>query len=207
MACSSGSSASRHAITSTSAVPLTSPATDAPNTSSTTTPRLGTSNPTDLGDRILPTPDGYEVSTDSNAHTGPVAPADFDKEAGSPGVSRRLGFTAGYEATYDAVDTSESLDVSILQFSSPAQATAFLPIAIASGSDDNKDELPRQRAYGPIEGATEIDATTATSDGFYDYVVIVAKGPRMMIFDYSNDHASGFSSSAAGQVLDQYNRI
>jgi hypothetical protein len=160
--------------------------------------------PLDMAARILPTPGGSEISKSSDTHTGPLPPALLDSDVG-PGTSAQYGYKDGQEATFDANDTSERIDTSILEFSSAAQAQAFVPVAL--DYESSPDEHQVQHPFAPIAGGLALDPANAETDGFYDYAVVAVMGRRLMMLNYSNDHPSGISDAVAGLIVEQYNRL
>ena len=157
-----------------------------------------------LGPRIVaPTPE-YEVSVRSDVHNGPSAPADFDRLTQVKGLAARSGFVAGYDVTFDTVDTSESVETSLLKFGSAAEATGFVNVLIKASA---YGQLPRQQPYAEIPGAVEIDGTRATTDGFFDDVVIAQKGPMLMVIDYSNDRRSALPRPITTLITRQYTNL
>jgi hypothetical protein len=166
-------------------------------------------HPTSLASMALPAPDGYATSTSPDASNGPITPAQFDQLTNGKGTASSLGFTNGYEVTYDSTDpnSSDYIDISVGTFSTDAAAKSIVPVFIASFLTSNADQSPAQHPYQGIAGAIELDGAKLGGDGFLDRVVVAAKGPAIMAFDFVADHTGPPPDTFPAWVASQYARL
>ena len=129
-----------------------------------------------LSSQIVPPPLGFSLSQRVEADNGTLTGADFDRYVSDPGAAANLHYLTGYELTYDNNQTRDSILITLLQFATPADASAFQGGFSAGG--------PTTSEPGPaIPGADDFDATAADA-GTYDQGVIATKGPRVFVLDY-----------------------
>jgi hypothetical protein len=159
----------------------------------------------ELGSKIVPPPAGYEVSTSSDATNGPLTPAMLDKTAGQPGLAAALHLVGGYGKTYDAISTSESLEIDVLQLTSKADAGSVLRLAALTVVDSSEE--PKQTDTRAVPGGIAVDGTKAASDGFFSHAIVAAKGARVMVVVYSVDQAGPAPSLLTTTAVKQYSRI
>ena len=170
----------------TAAAPVTSPLSPAatstitPSAASTTpgsSPVSGTPGTGRLGAKVVPAPAGFTLSP--YVHNGPMSPADFNKYWGDPAS---LHFARGYDVFYDSNNASDSIEVALLQFATPADAAAF--------KADSMLGLPAKRKADPvIPGADDYD-TTSPDQGTYTHDVIATKGNRAFVIEDINSSAA-----------------
>jgi len=179
----------------------TTPATTA---ATTTTIALTATIPSSvpLASRVIAAPDGYSLSTSSDATNGAISAADFDHKVGHAGMAAALGFASGYDVTYDNDDTSESIEVFIGQFSTSGNATRFRAFATQTITD----EAPSTKTISAIPGAIALDATKP-ANGFYDHEVVATKASTVMLVDYSTDGAGQAPSDLINWAQQQYSRL
>jgi len=158
-----------------------------------------------LAGAVVPAPVGYAISTSPADPNGPVSATDFDKYTGVTGLAKAFGFTGGFEETYDAVDTSETIEVILLEFASDSQRSAFMPTAIEAFISN--DEAPSRQNYTAIAGAVELVPTKAGKDGFYVHTVVAWRGNRIMAVDYVNDQAGDLPQNARALIARQYSQL
>jgi hypothetical protein len=158
-----------------------------------------------FADVIVPAPTGYEISTSADAPNGPITSGQIDTATATSDFAHRYGYEGGFSKTYDAIRTSESLEISVLEFTSPELARASL--SFVSAGFEGGVTLPRQRRYPLIKGAIELDPTRATVDGSYEYVVAAPKSFRVMILWYSTPHPSGVTTQIADLAKTQIDRL
>jgi hypothetical protein len=206
-------SASPATIASTTASPTTVPPPTTITTATTsTTATTGTSSTstaltsTQLGTLTIAAPAGYAFSptSDDNDPVGAISPADFDKLTGKSNLSTQLGYLAAYDTFYNSITTSESIEITIAEFSTVAQATAFF--AIARDAQVDPTEAPTSKSVPTIPGAVEIDATKP-DDGSYDYIIVATKGSLVCTLDYSNNTAGPPPAELAKWAQQQYSRL
>jgi hypothetical protein len=77
-----------------------------------------------LAKRVIPPPYGYSADTTAGA-TGTMTASVFD-QAGGVGSAVKSGFVVGYKQNYIDVHTLEGISVTLIQFSSPDHAKAYL---------------------------------------------------------------------------------
>jgi uncharacterized membrane protein YgcG len=130
-----------------------------------------------LGAKVIPAPAGFTLSP--YAHNGPISPADFNRYWGDPAS---LHFARGYGVTYDSNDASDSIEVALFQFATPADAAAF--------KADSMLGLPvKSKADPVIPGAGDYDSTSP-DQGTYTHGVIAAKGNRAFVIEDLNSSAA-----------------
>jgi hypothetical protein len=158
---------------------------------------------------VIPPPDGYEVSTSSDVHNGPITPVEFDHITSGTGTSARLGFVGGYDETYDSTDSlsSDSIEITLFRFSSPAFASNFTSAAVATFSAANSDQAPTKKSYAPIVGAIALDGSKLSGNEFVDHAVVAVKGSTLMVLDYTTDNTNPVTSAFGGWAQAQYTAL
>lgn len=164
--------------------------TTAPSAASTTpgsSPANGTSGNSGLGAKVAPAPAGFALSQRAGVHNGPMGAADFNQNMGAGNLAASLHFVRGYDVTYDSNSNSNSgtIEVTLFQFATPADAAAFKAGLTPGGSI-------KSRADPVIPGAEDYDST-APSQGTYDHVVIAAKGNLAFVIDDATSSAAPVS--------------
>lgn len=123
-----------------------------------------------LVSKIIKAPTGYQLDSTPGA-VGQISPALFARFGSDPHPSSS-GYVAGFKANYINQDTAEGLSITILQFSSTAEANAYLsrtaPTTLSFAAATHQP-------YPAIPGATEVDGTKAY-DGEWDHGVVMARG-------------------------------
>jgi Domain of unknown function (DUF4190) len=154
---------------------------------------------------VLPTPDGYEVETGNGTTNGPITPSVFDQHVGS-GAAEAAHFVSGYDITYSNKVTDESIESTLLTFSSPADAAGFEPALITNAGSANL--APVKSTLGSIPGSTLLTSTKAGSDGFYVIDLFAIKGSTVMVIEYANDGPpNGVPDVLRTSAIQQYNRL
>jgi uncharacterized RDD family membrane protein YckC len=156
--------------------------TTTPAAASTTpgsSPARGTPGSGGLGAKVVPAPAGFALFQSPDVHNGPMSAADFNQYWGDAASNH---FVRGYDVTYDSNDTSDFIEVTLLQFATPADAAAFKAGYVPAGPVKSK-------ADAVIPGADGYDSTSPYH-GMYDHGVIAAKGNLAFVID-------GITSSAA----------
>jgi hypothetical protein len=141
----------------------------------------GNSGDSSLAAKVVPAPPGFVLSQGAGAHNGPMSAADFNLYMGSGNLAASLHFVRGYDVTYDN-STGDSIEVTLFQFATPADATIFKAGWVPGGPVNSK-------ADAVIPGADDYDSTSATQ-GTYDHGVIATKGNRAFVIDYANGSAA-----------------
>jgi hypothetical protein len=146
----------------------------------TATPATPPSTGRDLASAVVGPPAGFAASNGSGVHNGPLDAAAFDKSVGSASAAAKLGFTGGYDVTYDRRIGSDTVEITLLEFDSADRAANFRQIAdqpsVANGLVAS--------AVSGIPAANAYDATTAGRDGTYEHSVVALKANRVMVVDY-----------------------
>jgi hypothetical protein len=97
------------------------------------------------------------------------------------------------------IDSSDSLEITLLQFSSPSAASAFDQIVLTGFTTSG---LTASRVKG-IPSAIAVDGTKAGATGDYEHAIIVTKGARTMAIDYTTTTA-GPTALVAALAQQQY---
>lgn len=154
---------------------------------------------------MLPAPSTYEVATGNGTTNGPITTSDFDKQIGA-GEAQATGFVRGYDITYDASATSESIESILFTFSSPANAAGFEPAVVENSGASGL--APVKSTLDSIRGSTVLTSTKADSDGFYTIDVIAIKGPTVMVVEYANDAPpAGIPTVLSASAMQQFSLI
>jgi hypothetical protein len=154
---------------------------------------------------VLPAPSTYEVATGNGTTNGPITTSDFDKQIGA-GEAQATGFVRGYDITYDASATSESIESILFTFSSPANAAGFEPAVVENSGASGL--APVKSTLDSIRGSTVLTSTKADSDGFYTIDVIAIKGPTVMVVEYANDAPpAGIPTVLSASAMQQFSLI
>jgi hypothetical protein len=112
--------------------------------------------------------------------------AGFNQYMGAGNLAASLHFVRGYDVTYDSNTTSDSIEVTLFQFATPADAASFKADFTPGGPITSK-------ADPVIPGGDDYDST-APSQGTYDHGVIATKGNLAFVID-------GLTGSAASVPL------
>ncbi len=132
-----------------------------------------------LGAKVVPAPSGFTLSQSSDVHNGPISPADFNQYWGDPAS---LHFARGYDVTYGSNDASDSIEVALFQFATPADAAAF--------KADWVPGIPvKSKADPVIPGADDYDSTSPYR-GAYTRGVMATKGNRAFVIEDINFSAA-----------------
>jgi hypothetical protein len=100
-----------------------------------------------------------------------MSAADFNQYWGDPAS---LHFVRGYDVTYDSNDASDSIEVTLFQFATPADAAAF--------KASYEPGVPvKSKADSVIPGADDYNSTSP--DQTYTHGVIATKGNRAFVIE------------------------
>jgi hypothetical protein len=135
-----------------------------------------------LGAKVVPAPAGFALSQYADVHNGPMNSAGFNRWIGAGNLAASLHFVRGYDVTYDSNTTSDSIEVTLFQFATPADATAFKVGYVPGGPITS-------RADPVIPGGDDYDSTTAYQ-GTYDHGVLAAKGSLAFVIDDATGSAA-----------------
>jgi hypothetical protein len=162
-----------------------------------------------LATAVLPLPAGYAMSTSPNSHNGPISQQQFNQLADGSGTAASLGFTRGYEITYDSTDPTspDSVEIVLATFSTEAAAKNFVSILVASFLVDQRDQSVVQHPYPGIAGAIELDGTRFSRYGAVDYAVVAARGAAIMGLDYTTDRTGPPPAVFRAWAASQYRRL
>ena len=164
-----------------------------------------TTRSTSLASEVIPTPIGYEVSARTGSTPVSITPAVFDQWIGA-GSSSSFGFMNGYDITFDATATSESIEITIYRFHSPAEAKAFESTGVSQSGAASLS--PETKAIPGIKGSTALVSTTAGSDGFYLVDTWAVRGSLVMeLVDANTDRPSSVPAAVSTDVVKQYKRL
>ncbi len=165
------------------AAPATSPpsssATSTATPSASTTPGSSPVNQTPgnggLGAKVVPAPAGFALSQYADVHNGPMSAAGFNRYMGAGNLAASLHFVRGYDVTYDSNSNGDSIEVTLVQFATPADATNFK-------AGFNPGGPITSRADPVIPGGDDYDSTSPYQ-GTYDHGVIATKGNLAFVID------------------------
>ena len=130
-----------------------------------------------LGAKVVPVPAGFTLSPD--VHNGPISRADFNQYWGDPAS---LHFARGYDVTYDSSDASDSIEVSLFRFATPADAAAFKADYVLG--------IPVKPKADPVIPGTDDYDSTSPDQGTYTHDVIATKGNRAFVIEDMNFSAA-----------------
>lgn len=119
--------------------------------------------------RILPAPDGYEIDPTPHA-SGAITSALFDQFGGVRSPSK-LGFVAGFKQNYVNATTGEGLVVTVIEFRSSQDASAYLAQTRPSTLSYAGATVKR---FPNVPGAFEANGTKAYNHGYYHAIVDTA---------------------------------
>jgi uncharacterized RDD family membrane protein YckC len=155
-------------------------------TASTTpgnSPASATPGNVGLGAKVVPHPAWYVVSQDFHVHNGPMTAADFNQYLGGGNPAASFHFVRGYDVTYDSISNlGDSIEVTLFQFATPADAAAFKAEFASGGGVTYK-------ADPVIPGGVDYDSTTA-DQGTYLHGVMAAKGNLAFEIDTTTGSAA-----------------
>jgi hypothetical protein len=135
-------------------------------------------------------PDGFAISTASDVHNGKMSAANYDSFEKS-GAAARDHLVDGNEVTYDAVDSSDYVQIVIARLASIADSAkweslgrtlAGRQVAVPVGTNI-KGPVRGSRVAG-IPDAYLVDETRAESDGTYTHAILVTRGALIVEIDY-----------------------
>jgi hypothetical protein len=149
-----------------------------------TAPRLLTAR--QLTTRILPAPYDYEVDPTPHA-SGAITRALFDQFGGVRSPSK-LGFVAGFKQNYLNPSTDEGLIVTVIEFKSSRDASAYFAQTRPSTLSYARATL---KPFIGVPGAFEAAGTKPYNHGYYHAIVDTAKN-----FYFQVAYATPESSSA-----------
>jgi hypothetical protein len=175
------------------------------STTSTTVASTPTTTAKSTTSKVVAAPIGYMVDTQADSTHGPVTPAKFDQWIGA-GSASTYHFTDGYDVTYGNTATSETIEVTLYTFASPADATAFLNALVQQAPATSLS--PTTTSIASIPGSTVLTSTKAGSDSFYLTDVIAQKNDTVLFVEYANDSPPNGMAPAFTSVVDaQYAKL
>jgi len=122
-----------------------------------------------LTTRILPAPDGYEIDPTPHA-SGAITRALFDQFGGVRSPAK-LGFVAGFKQNYLNPGTDEGLIVTVIEFRSSKDASAYFTQTRPSTLSYAGATLKR---FPGVPGAFEAEGTKPYNHGYYHAIVDTA---------------------------------
>lgn len=126
-----------------------------------------------LGTKVVPPPAGFTLARGVDVHNGPMTPAAFNRWIGASNLAAKLHFIRGYDVTYYSTTNADSIEVTLFQFVTPADATA-LKAGFSPGG------LISSRADTVIPGADDYDSRSS-DQGTYIHGVIATKGNLLFV--------------------------
>lgn len=123
-----------------------------------------------LARKIILAPPGYYVDTTPGSF-GQISPTLFQHYGGG-GARAKSTFVAGYKGNYVNSSTGEGISITLLEFRSVADATAYL------GDTATQTLSFAAATYSPypaVPGATEVDGTKPYN-GDYDHGIVMSRG-------------------------------
>jgi uncharacterized RDD family membrane protein YckC/uncharacterized membrane protein YgcG len=127
-----------------------------------------------LGAKVVPAPAGFALSQSPWVPNGPMSAADFNQYWGD---AASLHFVRGYDVAYDSNTSTDTIDVSLFQFATPADAANFKAVFTPGGP-----VTVYSRADPVIPGGDDYDSA-APDQGVYDHGVIATKGSLAFVID------------------------
>jgi uncharacterized RDD family membrane protein YckC len=135
-----------------------------------------------LGATVVPAPAGFALSQRADVHNGPMSAAGFNQWTGAGNLAASLHFVRGYDVTYDSNTSSDTIEVTLFQFATPADAANFKAGFTPGGPASS-------RADPVIPGGDDYDST-APSQGTYDHGVIATRGYWAFVIDDATGSAA-----------------
>ncbi len=166
-------------FTSTSESPPNSPPANPSAVTPTPAPSTPARSATPLAAKVVAPPDGFAISEDTQAHTGPITAAEFDKLAGKA-TAASLHYVPGYQAYYDSTQDVEGIAVYLYRFASATDAIDF-KAAVSQAAIVAKFRVTN---YPPIPGAEVHEPTVADSSGTHEHDIIATKDDTAIIVSY-----------------------
>ena len=139
-------------------------------------PVNGTPGNGGLGAKVVPAPAGFTLSQSPYVPNGPMSAAVFNRYWGDPAS---LHFARGYNVAYDSNDASASIEVTLFQFATPADATAFK-------ADWVSGTPVKLKADPVIPGADDYNSTSPEDT----HGVIATKDNRAFVIEETNVSAA-----------------
>jgi hypothetical protein len=121
-----------------------------------------------LAARIIPAPGGYKVDPTPHAR-GAMSPALFSQFGGA-GSAAQLGFVAGFKQNYVDYGTQEGIAVTVIEFSSPQDAGAYLQQTVPKTLNY---AAATYKPFTQVPDAVQADGTKAYG-GEYSHAVVAA---------------------------------
>jgi len=135
-----------------------------------------------LAAKIVPAPSGFMPTQAADVPNGPMSAPDFNRWNHTSNLAAQLHFIWGYDVTYDSTTSSDSIEVTLFQFATPAGATAF-KTGFVPGAPISS------RADAVIPGADDYDSTSAYQ-GSYVHGVIATKANLAFVIDGATGSAA-----------------
>ena len=135
-----------------------------------------------LSAKVFPAPPGFVLSQAAGALNGPLSAVDFNRYMGAGNLAASLHFVRGYDITYDNNSSGDSIEVTLFQFATPADASIF-KAGWVPGEPVNSKTDP------VIPGASDYDSKSP-NQGTYDHGVIATKGNFAFVIDDATGSAA-----------------
>jgi hypothetical protein len=111
-----------------------------------------------------------------------MSAAEFNRWNSTSNLAAQLHFIRGYDVTYYSNTNSDSIEVTLFQFATAKDATAYKKGFVPGGPVST-------RADASIPGASDYDSTSAHR-GTYDHGVIATKGNLAFVIDDATGSAA-----------------
>jgi uncharacterized membrane protein YgcG len=135
-----------------------------------------------LGAKVVPAPAGFALSQSADVHNGPMSAAEFNRWNSASNLAAQLHLIRGYDVTYDSNTNRDSIEVTLFQFATPADAANFKAGFVPGG--------PVRSGADPVIPAGEDYDSTAPYQGSYDHGVIATKGNLAFVIDDATGSAA-----------------
>jgi hypothetical protein len=133
--------------------------------------------------KLVAAPPGFALSQEADVHNGPMSAAGFNRFMGTKSLAAMLHFGRGYDVFYDSTTTSDSIEVTLLQFATHQDAAHFKAGFRLDGPVSSQPDAV-------IPGARDYDSTSPYQ-GSYDHGVIAVKGNVAFIIDDATGSPTG----------------
>ena len=137
-----------------------------------------------LGAKVVPAPAGFALAQGVGVHNGPMSAARFNQWTGGGNLAASLHFVRGYDVTYDSNTSADTIEVTLFQFATAADAASFKAGQTTGGLQGRPDPV--------IPGGDDIDSTVPYQ-GIYAHSVIATKGNLAFVIDYPTGSAAHVS--------------
>lgn len=154
-----------------------------------------------LRNRIIPPPHNYALDETPGA-VGLMDAKVFSQYGGAE-ASSKAGFVAGYRMGYINPATNEGISVTVVQFHSAADATAYMQSTIP---ETLNLAAATHAPYPAVPGAVAVDGTKEYA-GAYQHGVVMTRGDYYALIVYVVSAPSSVPVEFKSWVGDEYKRL